>query len=74
MKTIIEPYKIKSVEPIYCTTREQREKIPENAAYNTFFIHAGDILTDLLTDSRTSAMSSRQWAGVIEGTTTYGGL
>ncbi len=73
MKTIIEPFRIKSVEPIFFTTREERTEILRKADYNSFRIKASDILIDLLTDSGTSAMSSNQWAGIMLGDESYAG-
>src|SRR6516225_8697098 len=73
MKTIIEPFKIKMVEPIKLTTPAEREAILRQARFNVFQIPAEDVLIDLLTDSGTSAMSSEQWAGMLRGDESYAG-
>jgi tyrosine phenol-lyase len=73
MKTIIEPFRIKSVEPLRFTTREHRERLLQEAGLNLFRIPAKEILIDLLTDSGTSAMSTAQWAAMMRGDESYAG-
>jgi tyrosine phenol-lyase len=73
MRTIIEPFRIKSVEPLRQTTREERDGYLRAAGYNLFLIEARHILIDLLTDSGTSAMSTEQWAAIMRGDESYAG-
>jgi tryptophanase len=73
MKTIIEPFRIKSVEPLRFTTRQHRERLLQEAGLNLFRIPAKEILIDLLTDSGTSAMSTAQWAAMMRGDESYAG-
>ena len=72
-KIIIEPFKIKSVEPISINTKVERQRIIADSHYNLFLINSKDVIIDLLTDSGTGAMSSEQWAGIMRGDESYAG-
>ena len=72
-KTIIEPFKIKSVEAISMSTLEQRKQFLKDSHYNPFLLKSEQVIIDLLTDSGTSAMSNNQWAAMMQGDESYAG-
>ncbi|HEY8952888.1 MAG TPA: beta-eliminating lyase-related protein, partial [Candidatus Dormibacteraeota bacterium] len=72
-RTIIEPFRIHSVEPLKMTTGDHRRRVIRAAGFNLFAVHSDDVLIDLLTDSGTGAMSRDQWAGIQRGDESYAG-